>query len=265
MARKRTTGGNAKRKMKRKAYEKELRELQVELCRLAGLGQGQGLRGSSSCSKGATPPARAAPSRPSPSASARGCSASSRCRRRPTAKRRRLFMQRYIEHFPAAGEVVIFDRSWYNRAGVEYVMGFCSEEQHERFLELCPEVEKYIVDGGITLIKIWLEVGKDEQERRFSARIDDPMRQWKLSPMDLESYRALVRLLAGARHDADANGQPARALVHRALGRQAAGAAQLHLPHPEAAFPTTRCRGRRSNCPSDRTSADTTIRRPSRA
>jgi polyphosphate kinase 2 (PPK2 family) len=98
-------------------------------------------------------------------------------------------MQRYIEFFPAAGEMIIFDRSWYNRAGVEYVMGFCTEEQHRRFLDLCPEIEKYIIDGGIILIKIWLEVGKEEQERRFKARIDDPMRQWKLSPMDVESYR----------------------------------------------------------------------------
>ena len=98
---------------------------------------------------------------------------------------------------------MIFDRSWYNRAGVEYVMGFCSEEQHERFLELCPQIEKYIVDGGIILIKIWLEVGKEEQERRFPARIDDPLRQWKLSPMDLEVLPALVRLFAGARHDAE--------------------------------------------------------------
>jgi polyphosphate kinase 2 len=96
-----------------------------------------------------------------------------------------MFVQRYMLHFPAGGEIVIFDRSWYNRAGVEYVMGFCSEEEHERFLELCPEVEKYIVDGGI----IWLEVGMEEQERRFGARIDDPLRQWKLSPMDTESYR----------------------------------------------------------------------------
>ncbi len=99
-----------------------------------------------------------------------------------------MFMQRYIEQLPAAGEIVIFDRSWYNRAGVEYVMGFCTAEQHQRFLELCPPVEKYIVDGGIRLLKIWLEVGKEEQERRFKARIDDPLRQWKLSPMDLESY-----------------------------------------------------------------------------
>jgi polyphosphate kinase 2 (PPK2 family) len=98
-------------------------------------------------------------------------------------------MQRYVQQFPARSEVVIFDRSWYNRAGVEYVMGFCTEQQQQRFLELCPQIEKYIIDAGILLIKIWLEVGKDEQERRFTARIDDPLRQWKLSPMDLESYR----------------------------------------------------------------------------
>jgi len=100
-----------------------------------------------------------------------------------------MFVQRYVQHFPAGGEIVIFDRSWYNRAGVEYVMGFVSAEEHDRFLELCPQIEKYIVDAGIILIKLWLEVGMAEQERRFHARIDDPMRQWKLSPMDLESYR----------------------------------------------------------------------------
>ena len=100
-----------------------------------------------------------------------------------------MFMQRHIERFPATGEIVILDRSWYNRAGIEYIMGFCTEEQNRRFPGLCPEIEKYIVDGGITLIKVWLEVGQQEQERRFSARIDDPLRQWKLSPMDLESYR----------------------------------------------------------------------------
>ncbi len=100
-----------------------------------------------------------------------------------------MFAQRYIERFPAAGEVVIFDRSWYNRAGVEYVMGFCTEAEHTRFLRLCPQFERYVIDGGITMIKIWLEVGKDEQERRFAARIHDPLRQWKLSDMDLESYK----------------------------------------------------------------------------
>src|SRR6201987_830514 len=100
-----------------------------------------------------------------------------------------MFIQRYTAHFPAAGEIVIFDRSWYNRAGVENVMGFVKPQEVERFLKLCPEIEKYIVDAGIILIKFWLEVGKEEQERRFLARISDPMRQWKLSPMDLESFR----------------------------------------------------------------------------
>ena len=96
-------------------------------------------------------------------------------------------MQRYMAHFPAKGEVVIFDRSWYNRAGVEYVMGFCTPEQHGRFLDLIPELEKFLVDGGTILIKLWLEVSAKEQRRRFEARINDPMRQWKLSPMDLPS------------------------------------------------------------------------------
>src|SRR5215475_3492998 len=100
-----------------------------------------------------------------------------------------MYIQRYVERFPAAGETIIFDRSWYNRAGVEFVMGFCTEAQHRRFLELCPQIEQYIIEAGITLIKVWLEVGKDEQERRFAARIEDPMRQWKLSPMDVESYK----------------------------------------------------------------------------
>jgi polyphosphate kinase 2 (PPK2 family) len=98
-----------------------------------------------------------------------------------------MYMQRYMAHFPGAGEIVIFDRSWYNRAGVERVMGFSTDEQIERFLARCPEIEKYITDGGITLVKYWLEVSDAEQERRFRARIDDPVRQWKLSPMDLPS------------------------------------------------------------------------------
>ncbi len=99
-----------------------------------------------------------------------------------------MYMQRYVQHFPAAGEVVIFDRSWYNRAGVEYVMGFCNKEQHQGFLKLCPIVERFVVNGGIQLIKFWLEVGMEEQGRRFATRIDDPLRQWKLSPMDVESW-----------------------------------------------------------------------------
>ncbi len=100
-----------------------------------------------------------------------------------------MYMQRYIAHLPAAGEVVIFDRSWYNRPGVERVMGFCTEKKARQFLEALPRFEAAIVESGVTLLKYFLTVSEDEQERRFRRRIDDPLRQWKLSPMDLESYR----------------------------------------------------------------------------
>src|SRR4030095_4186616 len=98
-----------------------------------------------------------------------------------------MYIQRYIEHFPAAGEIVLFDRRWYHRAGVEHVLGFCNKEQHRSLLEVCQEVEKCAVDAGVRLIKYWLEVSNKEQKRRFEARINDPLRQWKLSPMDLAS------------------------------------------------------------------------------
>jgi len=100
-----------------------------------------------------------------------------------------IYMQRYIPHLPAAGEIVIFDRSWYNRPGVERVMGFCGEAKARRFLELAPRFEAALVESGITLLKYFLDVSEEEQERRFRQRIDDPLRQWKLSPMDIESYR----------------------------------------------------------------------------
>lgn len=100
-----------------------------------------------------------------------------------------IYMQRYLAHLPAAGEVVIFDRSWYTRPSVERVMGFCSESKARRFLELAPRFEAAIVESGITLLKYFLDVSEEEQEKRFRQRIDDPLRQWKLSPMDVESYR----------------------------------------------------------------------------
>jgi polyphosphate kinase 2 len=107
----------------------------------------------------------------------------------PTEREKsQMYVQRYISHFPAAGEVVIFDRSWYNRAGVEPVMGFCTPEQTERFLDQVPGVEKAMVDSGILLIKYWLEVSAEEQTRRLKSRIDDPRKIWKLSDMDLKSY-----------------------------------------------------------------------------
>ena len=107
----------------------------------------------------------------------------------PTERERsQMYIQRYITHFPAAGEVVIFDRSWYNRAGVEPVMGFCRPEETERFLTLVPGTEKAMIDSGIVLLKYWLEVGPDEQTRRLQSRINDPRKIWKLSDMDLKSY-----------------------------------------------------------------------------
>ncbi len=108
----------------------------------------------------------------------------------PTEREKnQLYLQRYIAHFPAAGEVVLFDRSWYNRAGVERVMNFCSEEQYRRFLLNCPEFEKFVVDDGIRLFKYWFDITDEEQWRRMQARITDPRKTWKLSPMDLESRR----------------------------------------------------------------------------
>jgi polyphosphate kinase 2 len=107
----------------------------------------------------------------------------------PTEREKsQMYLQRYIPHLPAAGEVMIFDRSWYNRAGVERVMGFCTDDQAKRFLQLTPLVEKAIVDSDITLLKYWLEVSSEEQTRRLEARIDDGRKLWKLSGMDLKSY-----------------------------------------------------------------------------
>jgi len=175
-------------RMKRKDYEKELGKLQVQLCHLQEWVKEKKLRiiilfeGRDAAGKGGT--IKAMTEKVSPRVF-RVVALPAPSDRQKT----QLFLQRYIEQFPAGGEITIFDRSWYNRAGVEYVMGFCSPEQHKRFLELCPQVEKFAVDGGIILIKLWLEVGMDEQERRFKARIEDPLRQWKLSPMDTESYR----------------------------------------------------------------------------
>jgi polyphosphate kinase 2 len=164
-----------------------MRKLQTELCRLQDWVVHKGLRvivvfeGRDAAGKGGTIKAireRVSPrvfrlvALPAPS----------------DREKTQLYAQRYIQHFPAAGEVVIFDRSWYNRAGVEYVMEFCTKDQCKAFVDLCPQFESHIVNSGILLIKFWLEVGQEEQHRRFVARMDDPLRQWKLSPMDLESY-----------------------------------------------------------------------------
>src|SRR3954464_6221808 len=182
------SSGKAKNeKMKRKDYEKALHKLQVGLCHLQEWVKAKGLRviivfeGRDTAGKGGT--IKAIMERVSPRVF--------RVEALPAPSDRektQLYIQRYLQHFPAAGEVVIFDRSWYNRAGVEYVMDFCTKDQYKEFVENCPKFESHIVTAGTILIKFWLEVGQEEQERRFEARIEDPLRQWKLSPMDLESY-----------------------------------------------------------------------------
>ncbi len=173
-------------KLKRKDYEKALRKLQTELCLVQDWVRRTGERivvvfeGRDAAGKGGT--IRAMTERVSPR--------TFRVVALPAPSDReksQMYVQRYLAHFPAAGEIVILDRSWYNRAGVEYVMGFCSKEQHERFLEVCPEFEKHIIDNRIRLIKYWLEVSNKEQKLRFEARVEDPLRQWKLSAMDLPS------------------------------------------------------------------------------
>jgi len=186
MAQQQEETASPKPKLTRKEYEKELRRLQAELCLMQDWVKHEAQRiiivfeGRDGAGKGGTIKAiteRVSPrvfrvvALPAPS----------------DREKTQMYIQRYIQHFPAAGEIVIFDRSWYNRAGVEYVMGFCTRDEHSRFLQLCPFFEEQIVDSGIMLFKYWLEVSNEEQERRFAARIDDPLRQWKLSPVDLPS------------------------------------------------------------------------------
>ena len=180
--------GAAPAKMDRKVFEKELYKLQVELTRLQAWALAEGARvvvvfeGRDTAGKGGVISritARTSPrvfkhiALPKPS----------------DRERTQMYVQRYIEHFPAAGEIILFDRSWYNRAGVERVMGFCTHEEYERFMRLVPMFEREVIDNGIMLLKYFLDVSQEEQRRRFEARIQDPLKHWKLSPMDTESVR----------------------------------------------------------------------------
>jgi len=179
--------GQGPSKMTAKAYDRELANLHVELVKLQEWVRHQGLKvcivfeGRDGAGKGGT--IKAITERVSP-----------RIFRvialpAPTEREQsQMYIQRYMRHFPAAGEVVVFDRSWYNRAGVERVMGFCTEEQTERFLQMTPMAERAMCDSGIILLKYWLEVSPEEQTRRLEARIEDGRKLWKLSPMDLKSY-----------------------------------------------------------------------------
>ena len=178
----------AARKARNRAYEAELARLQVEIAHLQAWVKATGARivvifeGRDAAGKGGmikrltekvSPRVFRVVALPAPS----------------DRQKTQVYMQRYIEQLPAAGEVVIFDRSWYNRPGVERVMGYCSEHAAQRFLQVIPHLEALLTESGITLVKYFLTVGEEEQERRFRQRIEDPTRQWKLSPMDLESYR----------------------------------------------------------------------------
>ena len=174
-------------KLKRKEYESELRKLHAELVAMQEWVKAAGAKicvvfeGRDSAGKGGT--IKAITGRVSPRVFRVVALPS------PTERERsQMYVQRYIPHLPAAGEVVIFDRSWYNRAGVERVMGFCTEEQSQRFLRMVPGVEQAMVDSGIVLVKYWLEVGEAEQTKRLQDRVDDPRKIWKLSDMDLKSY-----------------------------------------------------------------------------
>ena len=181
-------GAERKPKMPRKVYEEELRKLQVELVRLQEWVKYKGLRivvvfeGRDAAGKGGvikritervSPRIFRTVALPIPS----------------DRERTQLYLQRYIAHFPAAGEIVLFDRSWYNRAGVERVMGFCTQEEYDNFIDHVSDFEKFMTDAGIMLVKYWLTVSNEQQENRFRKRLEDPLRQWKLSPMDMESRR----------------------------------------------------------------------------
>jgi polyphosphate kinase 2 len=181
-------GDMQKRKDKSWNYDKEMKRLQVELAHLQAWVKKSGLRvviifeGRDAAGKGGmikriiekvSPRVFRVVALPAPT----------------DREKSQIYIQRYIAHLPAAGEVVIFDRSWYNRPGVDRVMGFCTEKKAQRFLELAPRFEASIVESGVVLLKYFLTVSEEEQDRRFKRRIEDPLRQWKLSPMDVESYR----------------------------------------------------------------------------
>ncbi|HEU0106335.1 MAG TPA: polyphosphate kinase 2 [Vicinamibacteria bacterium] len=178
----RTTSG----RMKKKPYEKEVKALSVELVKLQEWVKHSGQRvvvifeGRDAAGKGG------AIKSISQSMSARVCRVVALAA--PSEREKtQWYFQRYAPHLPAAGEIVLFDRSWYNRAGVERVMGFCTDEEYQEFLRSCPEFERMLVRSGIKVVKYWFSVSDEEQEKRFQARLDDPTKHWKLSPMDLES------------------------------------------------------------------------------
>jgi len=186
-----TEGSGGDKKLKRQFYEKELKKLHVELVKLQDWIRHKGLRvvvlfeGRDAAGKGGTI------KRITECLNPRVCRVVALGT--PTEREKtQWYFQRYVAHLPAAGEMVLFDRSWYNRAGVERVMGFCTEEQHTEFLRSCPEFERMLIRDGVILIKYWFSISDEEQERRFQSRVHEPTKQWKISPMDLQSIAKWV-------------------------------------------------------------------------
>lgn len=183
---KHTTEDEGSSKLSNKYYERELAKLQLELVKMQYWVKFTGARivilfeGRDAAGKGGTIKRITEPLNP------RGCTTVA-LGTPSDREKTQWYFQRYIFHLPSAGEIVCFDRSWYNRAGVERVMGFCSDAQYQEFMQVCPEFERMLVHSGIILLKYWFSVSDDEQERRFQSRMTDPARRWKLSPMDLES------------------------------------------------------------------------------
>jgi polyphosphate kinase 2 len=172
--------------MSTKDYEREMKRLQIELVKMQYWAKHKGLKvvlifeGRDAAGKGGTI------KRITEGLNPRGCRVVA-LGKPSDRERTEWYFQRYVAHLPSAGEIVIFDRSWYNRAGVEHVMGFCTQAEYEEFMRACPEFERMLVRSGIILLKYWFSVSDEEQERRFQARLHDPIKRWKLSPMDLES------------------------------------------------------------------------------
>ena len=247
------------KKMKRKEYERQMRVLHGELVAMQEWVKASGAKicvvfeGRDTAGKGGT--IRRITERVSPRVFRVVALPA------PTEREKsQMYIQRYVPHFPAAGEVVIFDRSWYNRAGVERVMGFCTPEETERFLGLVPGVEKAMTDDGILLLKYWLEVSADEQTRRLKSRIHDPRKVWKLSDLDLKSYRRWYDYSRARDAMFAATDTEWAPVVRRAQRRQAARPAQHHQPPAQPGPLQAAAQRTMSRCPNGSAPAATSSR-----
>ena len=214
--------------LKRKEYEEKLRKLHIELVKLQEWVKREGKKvcvifeGRDGAGKGGV--IKAMTERVSPRVFRVVALAA------PTEREKsQMYVQRYLPHLPAGGEIVIFDRSWYNRAGVERVMGFCTEDQAKGFLRVVPAVERAMVESGVVLLKYWLEVSPEEQTNRLTARIDDKRKIWKLSQMDLDSYTRWDDYTRVSRRHVPGDRHRVGAMVYRSIRQQEAGATQYHL------------------------------------